>query len=98
MDLPKDLLTFLQSEINRIETMAGTLAVIEREHHQRLSGYEETALKEMAVEEESAARRLGMIKQMCLAMGERLEGLKSVGMEEDVIERAEGRAGNAPFH
>jgi len=72
----KNTLTYLQSELYRIETMAGTLSAVERDHFQKLSSYDHSELADIAVEEQSASRQLGTMRQMCLAMAQRVEGLK----------------------
>jgi myo-inositol catabolism protein IolC len=72
----KDTLTYIHSELNRIETMAGTLSTIEREHYTKLTNYDHRELVDIAVEEQSAARQLGTMKQMCLAMAQQIEGIR----------------------
>lgn len=73
----KNSLDYIHSEINRIETMAGTLSVAEREHFNKLSHFDDRGLMDIATEEQSAARQLGTIKQMCLAMAQKIEEVKS---------------------
>ncbi|WP_124728539.1 hypothetical protein [Staphylospora marina] len=97
MDHVQDLkhtLSYLHSELNRIETMAGTLASVEQEHFNRLSNFDHRELMDIAVEEQGAARQLGTIKQMCLAMAQKVEELKNA------IESGgrEGRAGRDGTH
>ena len=72
----KNTLSYIHSELNRIETMAGTLSTIEREHFNKLSNFDHRELMDMSIEEQNAARQLGTIKQMCLAMAEKVETLK----------------------
>lgn len=72
----KQSLDYLHSEINRIETMAGTLSTIEREHFTRLSNIDNNEIMDIAVEEQSASRQLGAIKQMCLAMAQKIDGIR----------------------
>jgi myo-inositol catabolism protein IolC len=84
----KNTLAYLHSEINRIETMAGTLSTIEREHHKKLANFDHNDLMDMAVEEQNAARQLGTMKQMCLAMAEKIEGMKKA------LDRGEFGEGN----
>lgn len=69
-------LGYLHSELNRIETMAGTLATTEREHYQKLTGFDHRELSDIAVEEQNASRQLGTIKQMCNSMAQRLQELQ----------------------
>ncbi|MXQ52764.1 hypothetical protein [Shimazuella alba] len=73
----KHTLSYLHSEINRIETMAGTLSTIEREHYNKLTSFDHREIMDIAVEEQNAARQLGTMKQMCLAMAEKIEGIKN---------------------
>ncbi len=72
----KNSLDYLHSEINRIETMAGTLSTTEQEHFKRLSNFDDGEIMDVASEEQSAARQLGTIKQMCLAMTQKIDGIK----------------------
>ncbi|MDR6224073.1 hypothetical protein [Desmospora profundinema] len=79
MDHFKDLkntLSYIHSELNRMETMAGTLSTVEREHFKRLTNFDHRELMDIAVEEQNAARQLGTMKQMCLAMAQKIEGMK----------------------
>lgn len=69
------VLHYLHSEINRIETMAGTLSSVEREHYLKLTNFDRKELVDIAVEEQSAARQLGTIKQMCLNMSQQINGI-----------------------
>ncbi|HYH02480.1 MAG TPA: hypothetical protein VEC37_05225 [Bacillota bacterium] len=73
----KTTLDYFHSEINRIETMAGTLSTTEREHFNRLSNFDNRDLMEMAIEEQTAARQLGTVKEICLAMAQKIEGMKA---------------------
>lgn len=73
----KNTLSYLHSEINRIETMAGTLSATEREHFTKLSNFDHRELMDIATEEQSAARQLGTMKQMCLAMAQKIEHMKN---------------------
>lgn len=70
-------LSYLHSEINRIQTMAGTLSATERDHFKTLSNFDHRELMNIATEEQSAARQLGTMKQMCLAMAQKVEGIKN---------------------
>ncbi|SEN13778.1 hypothetical protein [Lihuaxuella thermophila] len=73
----KQTLSYIHSELNRIETMAGTLSTIEREHFNKLTNFDHRELVDIAVEEQNAARQLGTIKQMCLAMAQQVESIKN---------------------
>lgn len=89
-DVKHDL-AYIHSELMRLETMAGTLSTIEKNHYQKLTGFEHKELMDMAVEEQSAARQLGTMKQMCLAMAQKIADIEQAmdrgelkGMEMDV--------------
>lgn len=88
----KHSLSYLQSEINRIETIAGTLSMIESDHYNTLTNFEDQKLADMAVEEQSASRQLSSIKHMCLAMAEKVDEIRNTidhgGLEES-SQRAE---------
>lgn len=73
----KNSLDYIHSEINRIETMAGTLSMAEREHFNKLSHFENRDIMDIATEEQNAARQLGTMKQMCLAMSQKIEEIKN---------------------
>lgn len=90
----KNTLSYIHSELNRIESMAGTLSTIERDHYNKLTNFDHRELNDIAVEEQSAARQLGTIKQMCLAMAQKVEGIKNA------IDRGEitGSAVNEKIH
>lgn len=80
MDINQDLkhtLSYIHSELNRIETMAGTLASIEREHFKKLSNFDHRELTDIAIEEQNAARQLGSIKMMCLALAQNVDGIRN---------------------
>lgn len=88
----KHTLSYLHSELNRLESMAGTLSVIEREHYNKLTNYDHRELTDIAVEEQHASRQLGTMKQMCLSMAEKVESMKQAidgGVPEERAERAE---------
>lgn len=80
----KNTLSYLRSELNRIETMAGTLSTIENEHFHRLTNFDHRELVDLAVEEKNAARQLGTIKQMCLTMAEKIEEIKNAVDRDEV--------------
>lgn len=84
----KQTLSYIHSELNRIETMAGTLSTVEREHFNKLSNFDHRELMNIAVEEQHAARQLGAIKQMCLAMAQKIEGIKNSIDRGELGERA----------
>lgn len=71
----KQVLHYLHAEIIRIETISGTLASVEHEHYQKLTNFDQKELVDIAVEEQSAARQLGTVKQMCLNMSQQIDGM-----------------------
>lgn len=71
-------LSYLSSEINRIQTIAGTLSTVETEHYQDLTNLGDDAkIQQMALEEQNASRQLSEIKSICLALSEKIEQLKN---------------------
>jgi len=73
----KRTLSYIHSELNRVETMAGTLSSIERDHYYKLANFDHREILDIAVEEQNAARQLGTMKHMCLAMAEKIEEIKN---------------------
>lgn len=71
-----DTLASFQSDLNRIQTVAGTLAQLERQHYNDLTKYEDQKLVSIAVAEQSSARQLGEIKQLCIAMAQKIEEIQ----------------------
>lgn len=71
----KQTCSYITSELHRVETVAGTLSTIEREHHLRLNRFDHKDLREIAVEEQSASRQLGMIRQICLELAQKVSEL-----------------------
>lgn len=82
-------LSYIQSELYRIETMAGTLSSVEREHYIKLTNMDHRELVDLAVEEQNAARQLGTIKQMCLAMVQKVDEIKNSIRPDEIKESAE---------
>lgn len=68
-------LAYLSSELNRIQTVAGTLSTVERQHYNALTNFGDDKLNEIATEEQNAARQLGEIKQTCLTLSQKLDEL-----------------------
>ncbi|MFD1953013.1 hypothetical protein ACFSL6_02180 [Paenibacillus thailandensis] len=87
----KNTLSYLHSELNRLETMAGTLATVERDHYQKLTNFDNRELVDIAVEEQNASRQLGTMKHMCLAMAEKVEGIKQ-SIERGGLAGSDGHA------
>jgi len=85
----KQTLDYLVSELNRLETMAGTLSTVEREHYNRLTNFDHQELTSIAVEEQNAARQLGAMKQMCLSMAQKVDSLKKALERGDAGESGE---------
>ncbi len=69
-------LSYIRSELNRIQTIAGTLSSIENQHFQDLTNLGDDRLHQIAVEEQSAARQLGQVKQICIALAQQVEQLE----------------------
>lgn len=69
-------LSYIRSELNRIQTIAGTLSSIENQHFQDLTNLGDDRLNQIAVEEQSAARQLGEVKQICIALAQQVEQLE----------------------
>lgn len=75
-----DTLTAFHSDLNRIQTIAGTLSQVERQHYNDLTKYDDERLTGIAVAEQNSARQLGEIKQICISMAQRIEEIQqSVG-------------------
>lgn len=82
----KRTLSYIHSELNRVETMAGTLSSIERDHYNRLANFDHREILDIAVEEQIAARQLGTMKHMCLAMAEKIEEIKNAIDRGELVE------------
>lgn len=71
-------LSYLSSEINRIQTIAGTLSIVENEHYKELTNLgDESKFQKLALEEQNASRQLSEIKNICLALSEKIEQLQN---------------------
>lgn len=86
-------LSYLHSELNKIETIVGTLAVTEHEHYRKLTGYDHREISDIAVEEQNASRQLGAVKQMCNSMAQRL-----MEIQDTYKAKAGGSAGKHEIH
>jgi hypothetical protein len=75
-------LSYIEAELNRIQTIAGTLASIEKQHYQDLINMGDDKLNQLAVEEQSAARQLGEVKQICLSLAQKI---REIGHQNDQI-------------
>jgi len=73
----KQVLSSFQSDLNRIQTLAGTLSQVEKKHFENLTGNENEELRDMAVAEQNGARQLGEIRQLCLAMAQKIEEIQN---------------------
>lgn len=69
-------LTSFQADLNRIQTLAGTLSQVEKEHFKDLTNYEDEKLEGIAVAEQNSSRQLGEIRQLCLAMAQKIEEIQ----------------------
>lgn len=76
MDMDQTL-TYIHSELNRVQTIAGTLASVETQHYQDLTDMGDDKLNQIAVEEQNAARQLGEVKQICLSLAQKIDELKN---------------------
>ncbi len=71
-----DTLSYIHSELNRIETIAGTLATTETKHYKELTDIGDDRLNQVANEEQTAARQLGEVKQICMSLSQKVESLQ----------------------
>ncbi|WP_144934531.1 hypothetical protein [Paenibacillus sp. 32O-W] len=85
MDTPDNLfndsLEYVHHELQRLQTIAGTLSAVETRHFQDLTNFGDDRLNQIAIEEQNAARQLGEVKQICLSLAQRVEELKN-GMQQ----------------
>lgn len=72
----KQTLECIASELNKIQTIAGTLSTVESQHSKDLLNYDNNKLNQIANEEQSAARQLGEVKQICTGLVQKIESLK----------------------
>lgn len=75
-NVQKNTLSTIKSELNRIQTIAGTLSTVESEHHKRLMDMGDDKLNQIATEEQSAARQLGEVKQICLSLAQQIDEMQ----------------------
>jgi hypothetical protein len=73
----KNTLSYIHSELNRVQTIAGTLSTIETQHYKDLTRMGDDKLNQLAVEEQSAARQLGEVKQICIALAQKIDEIKN---------------------
>lgn len=71
-----DSLASIQHELNRLQTIAGTLSTIETAHYKELTNAGDDALNQIAVEEQIASRQLGEVKQICLTLAQQVQELQ----------------------
>lgn len=71
-----ETLASFYSDLNRIQTVAGTLSQIEQQHYNELTRYEDEKLTDIAVAEQSGARQLGEIKQICISMAQKIDEIQ----------------------
>jgi hypothetical protein len=73
-----DTLAAFHADLNRIQTVAGTLAQVEQQHYNDLTKYDDDRLTRIAVTEQSSSRQLGEIKQLCIAMAQKIGEIQSM--------------------
>lgn len=71
-DLQKTL-QYMKNELNRVQTIAGTLSTVESQHQKDLLDYGDDRLNQVATEEQNASRQLGEIKQICLTLVQKID-------------------------
>ncbi|HPZ43299.1 MAG TPA: hypothetical protein PL078_04765 [Bacillota bacterium] len=71
-----ETLTAFHSDLNRIQTIAGTLSQLDQQHYNDLTKYDDERLTGIAVAEQNSSRQLGEIKQLCLAMAQKIEEIQ----------------------
>lgn len=69
-------LSYLQTEINRVGTIAGTLSTVESQHYKDLTNIGGETITQIAIEEQSGARQLGEIQQICLTLAQKVRELQ----------------------
>jgi hypothetical protein len=69
-------LNYLSTELSRMETIAATLASIEKDHYAKLTNYDQRDLLDMAIEEQNTSRQLGVMRDMCFSMGIKVNRLR----------------------
>ncbi|GIP34720.1 hypothetical protein [Paenibacillus sp. J2TS4] len=72
-----DSLEYVHHELQRVQTIAGTLSAVETRHFKDLTNLGDDRLNQIAIEEQNAARQLGEVKQICLSLAQRVEELKN---------------------
>ncbi|WP_034638676.1 hypothetical protein [Desulfofalx alkaliphila] len=72
----KNTLEYIHSELNKIQTIAGTISTVETEHSKDLMDYGDDKLNQIASEEQSAARQLGQVQQICISLAQEINNLK----------------------
>ena len=75
-------LSQIKSELNRIQTIAGTLASIETQHFKDLTNMGDDKLNQIATEEQSAARQLGEVKQICLTLSQHIDEMQNDSVQQ----------------
>lgn len=77
----KHTLSYIKSELNRIQTIAGTLSTVESKHHTDLMNMGDNKLNQMATEEQSASRQLGEVKALCLSLSQKIDEMQKGNQE-----------------
>ncbi len=77
-------LSYIKSELDRVQTIAGTISNVETQHYKDLLDMGDDKLNQIATEEQSAARQLGEVKQICLTLSQKMDDLQEQLGESDV--------------
>jgi hypothetical protein len=80
----KNTLSYIKSELDRVQTIAGTLSGVETQHYKDLTDVGDDKLNQVATEEQSAARQLGEVKQVCLTLSQKMDDLEQQFGESNV--------------
>lgn len=80
----KQTLAYIQSELDRVQTIAGTLSSVENTHFQDLTDMGDDKLNQLATEEQNAARQLGEVKQICSTLSQKMADLQQQFGESNV--------------
>lgn len=71
-----DTLSYVYSELNRVESIAGTLSTSESKHYKELTDIGDDRLNQIANEEQNASRQLGEVKQICISLAQKIEQIQ----------------------
>lgn len=82
-----DTLSYIHSELNRVQTIAGTLSTSESKHYKELTDMGDDRLNQIANEEQNAARQLGEVKQICINLVQKVEDIKNQYKQQESPDR-----------